>query len=189
MKQFILTVLLLITATATSAQQKDDENFAKRLFEARLAEISLRLNLTDEQKSKFAPIYEQYCNEMSELRERPRNGHLPPMKPGMHSDRKSETKPGMHHNRKLGMKTGMRPERKSEMKNDMRPESKENISDAEKVKHMKERMEKQKKAQEIRLNYADKFATVLSDKQLVDFYEVENEIQGKLHKRAFRNRN
>ena len=165
MKQAILTILFLFTAAVASAQQKEDENFSKRLFEARLAEISLRLNLSDEQKNKFAPIYEQYCHEMSELRGRSREGHRP-MRPGM----------------KPGMKPNMRPDRNE------RPEGKENISDADKVKHMKERMERQKKAQEIRLNYADKFATILTDKQLLEFFEVENGIQEKLQKRAFRNR-
>lgn len=196
MKQLILTVLLIITATAASAQQKNDENFAKRLFEARLAEVSLRLNLTDEQKSKFAPIYEQYCNEMSELRDKPHEGHRP-MRPGMRPGMRPEghgMRPGGPGKppRDKGKGHIDKPEKKDKSEKDeksdkQKPEARKRPSDADKVKHMKERMEKQMKAQEIRLNYADKFATVLSDKQLVEFYEVENKIQEKLHQRAFRN--
>lgn len=211
MKQFLITLLLLITATAASAQKKDDENFAKRLFEARLAEVCLRLNLTDDQKSKFAPIYEQYCNEMSELRGKPGEGRRP-MGPGMRPGMRPGG-PGQHQGMKPGMrqgKPGMRPggagkpangdkadkkdkadkptEGKQRPEGRQRPEGTQRMSDADKVKLMKERMEKQKKAQEIRLTYADKFATVLTDKQLLDFYEVENNIQEKMHNRAFKSR-
>lgn len=195
MKQAILTILFLFTAAVANAQQKEDENFSKRLFEARLAEISLRLNLSDEQKNKFAPIYEQYCHEMSELRGRSRERHRP-MRPGMKPDRKPGMKPNMRPDRNERPEGPRRHAKgtnddkadKKEKTDKQRPEGKENISDADKVKHMKERMERQKKAQEIRLNYADKFATILTDKQLLEFFEVENGIQEKLQKRAFRNR-
>lgn len=191
MKKLILTLLLVITATVASAQQKNDENFAKRLFEARLAEVCLRLQLTDEQKNKFAPIYEQYCKEMSELRDKQHEGHRP-MRPGMRPEKRPEKRPAM----RPGMR---RPEGHAKPEARKRPADADKakqptdanktkqLSDADKVKNMKNHMEKQMKAQEIRLTYADKFATVLSDKQLLKFYEVENNIQEKLHQRAFRN--
>lgn len=191
MKKLILTLLLVITATVASAQQKNDENFAKRLFEARLAEVCLRLQLTDEQKNKFAPIYEQYCKEMSELRDKQHEGHRP-MRPGMRPEKRPEKRPAM----RPGMR---RPEGHAKPEARKRPADTDKakqptdanktkqLSDADKVKNMKNHMEKQMKAQEIRLTYADKFATVLSDKQLLKFYEVENNIQEKLHQRAFRN--
>lgn len=191
MKKLILTLLLVITATVASAQQKNDENFAKRLFEARLAEVCLRLQLTDEQKNKFAPIYEQYCKEMSELRDKQHEGHRP-MRPGMRPEKHAEKRPAM----RPGMR---RPEGHAKPEARKRPADADKakqptdanktkqLSDADKVKNMKNHMEKQMKAQEIRLTYADKFATVLSDKQLLKFYEVENKIQEKLHQRAFRN--
>lgn len=185
MKKLIISMLLLVTATMANAQQRDEENFSKRLFEARLAEMCLRLELTDSQKSKFTPIYEQYCNEMRELQIRPPHGGRIPQHPGMHPDRKG--RPG-----KPGMKPDVRKpkdEHPNMNKNaSTKPERKEQMSDADRVKTMKERMEKQKKAQDIRLAYTDKFATVLTDKQLVKFYEVESDIQEKLHRRAFNGR-
>lgn len=195
MKKTILSMLLLLTATISNAQQRDNENFAKRLFEARLAEMCLRLDLSDEQKTKFAPIYEQYCNEMRELGGvRPPHGDRMPRRPDMRPDGKGH-RPGMRPDGKGHRpdKPGVRPNKpedkadapRKEQKANQKPEAKEPISDAEKVKRMKERMEKQKKAQDIRLAYTDKFSTVLTDKQLVKFYDIESNIQEKLHNRAF----
>lgn len=192
MKQFLITMLLLVTAMAASAQKPGEENFSKRLFEARLAEMCLRLNLSDEQKSKFTPLYEQYCNEMRELRGKPHDGRRP-MGPGM---RPGPGRPGMHqgghgmHERHNNAERKDNTQRKDNTAKTERQkeENKQPVSDADKVKRMKEHMEKQKKAQEIRLAYADKFAAVLSDKQLVKFFEVENNIQEKLQNRAFKAR-
>ncbi|MBQ0047397.1 MAG: Spy/CpxP family protein refolding chaperone [Prevotellaceae bacterium] len=184
MKSLFLSMLLLITATVANAQQRDNENFAKRLFEARLAEMCLQLDLSDEQKSKFAPIYEQYCHEMHELGGgRPPLGDRKPGRPGMRPESQGHrpNRPGMRPNKPGNKADASRKEQKA----DQKPEAKEPVSDAEKVKRMKERMEKQKKAQDIRLAYTDKFATVLSDKQLVKFYDIESNIQEKLHERAF----
>lgn len=183
MKKLFLSMLLLITATLANAQQRDDENFSQRLFEARLAEVCLHLNLSDEQKTKFAPIYEQYCNEMRELKTQPGPGAGKPRRPGMRPD-------GPHHRPD---KPGMRPDKHEKHPGGprMHPDNqqdKEQISDAERVKQMKKYMEKQKKAQDIRIAYTEKFATVLSDKQLVKFYEIESDIQEKMHRRAFKGR-
>lgn len=200
MKKLILSMLLLLTATMVSAQQRDDENFAKRLFEARLAEMCLQLELSDEEKTKFAPIYEQYCNEMRELGGvRPPRGDRMPRRPDMRPNGQGHRpgKPGMRPNKpgrpdKADAKDEKADQKadapRKEQKANRMPEGKEPISDAEKVKRMKERMERQKKAQDIRLAYADKFATVLTDKQLVKFYEIESNIQEKMHKRAFEGR-
>ncbi len=195
MKHVIFTILLCLAAITVNAQQKDDKNFAKRLYEARLAEMCLRLNITDEQKGKFAAIYEQYCNEMSSLRDKPHKGKRPMgpgMRPGAH---KKNGKPGMRR----GMRPGMRKDEQGKQKDDnkdanqanadkQKKDGKQQLSDAEKVKMMKEKMEKQKKAQEIRLAYTEKFATVLTDKQLLKLFEVENSIQQKMHNRAFKAR-
>lgn len=197
MKKLILSMLLLLTATMASAQQRDNENFAKRLFEARLAEMCLKLDLSDEQKTKFAPIYEQYCNEMRELGGgRPPRGDRMQGRPDMRPNGKGHRpgKPGMRPNKPgrpdkadaKAEKTDQKADTpRKEKKANQKPEGKDSISDADKVKMMKERMEKQKKAQDIRLAYTDKFATVLTDKQLVKFYEIESNIQEKMHKRAF----
>lgn len=202
MKQSIITLLFLIAATVSNAQTPDEENFSKRLFEARLAEVALRLNLTDEQKTKFAPVYEQYCNEMNELVSRPRDGRPMmgrPNGPGMRPDgpRMRPNGPRMNpedpdaprgdKDKKAAPKAKADKKDKGDKKDKAdrkRPERKPEMSAADKVKHMKERMEKQKKAQEIRLNYIDKFAAILTEQQLVDLYEVENDIQKKMRERV-----
>lgn len=176
-----MAIMLLFIATAVNAQQKNEDNFSKRLYEVRLAEVSLRLNLSDKQKADFAPIYEQYCNEMSQLLGKPRGGRRFG-RPGMQPGRKG-MQPGGPGARPEGGK--MRPDAAGgKNKADGGDAGKERMSDAEKVKHMKERMEKQKKAQEIRLRYADKFAAVLTDKQLVNFYDVEDDMMERLRSRA-----
>ena len=48
---------------------------------------------------------------------------------------------------------------------------------------VKHRMARQQRAQEIRMNYTDKFAKVLSANQLQKFYKVENGIQKRLRER------
>lgn len=48
---------------------------------------------------------------------------------------------------------------------------------------MKMRMQMQKEAQAVRMDYIDRFATVLNDKQLEQLYKVEDEIQKKLRER------
>lgn len=197
MKKSIITIVLACVAMVVSAQPKDNENFRKRLFEARLAEMNLQLELTDEQKTKFAPIYEQYCNEMQALRGRQHQGR--PQGPGMHP---GGPRPGGER----GMRPdGPRPQRdakpdkkdgkkqdgkkQDDKKKDGKPQQqKPKMSDADRVARMKERMEAQKRAQEIRLSYVEKFSTVLSDKQLLDFFDVEDKIQEKLQERAFKGR-
>lgn len=188
MKHVIFTFLLCLAAITVNAQQKDDKNFAKRLYEARLAEMCLRLNITDEQKGKFAAIYEQYCNEMSALRDNTHKG----VRPGAH---KRNGKPGMRRGMRPGMRHDGRHKQDEESKDanqhkddQHKKDGKQQISDAEKVKMMKAKMEKQRKAQEIRLAYTEKFATVLTDKQLLKLFEVENNIQKKMHNRAFKAR-
>ena len=51
---------------------------------------------------------------------------------------------------------------------------------AEAATHMKKQLEKQKKAQQIRIDYVDKFAKVLTAEQLMRLYYTEDHIQYKL---------
>ena len=51
---------------------------------------------------------------------------------------------------------------------------------AEAATHMKKQLEKQKKAQQIRIYYVDKFAKVLTAEQLMRLYYTEDQIQYKL---------
>lgn len=181
MKQILLAIMLLFTATAVSAQQKNEDDFSKRLYEVRLAEVSLRLNLSDKQKADFAPIYEQYCKEMGQLLGKPLDGRRYG-RPGKRAGGKGMRQGGPGARPEGGK---MRPDvAGGKSKGEGAEAGKERMSDADKVKHMKARMEKQKKAQDIRLSYADKFAAVLTDKQLVRFYEVEDDMMERLRSRA-----
>ena len=174
MKKTLLLMLMLLV-TSRAAAQKPSDDFAHRLFEARLAEVCLRLDLTDEVKEKFAPIYEQYCNDMQALR--PKQQKPPKMNP---DGKDMQKKPGKPHPNGGGMD---KPHPKDGgMDKPHRGEA--DMTDAEKLKGIKDRMEAQHRAQEIRLAYLEKFSTILSDNQLVKFYEVEDDIQRKLHERA-----
>ena len=53
----------------------------------------------------------------------------------------------------------------------------------------KRKMEMQQRAQGIRMKYIDKFATVLSEQQVEQFYDVESQIQKKLKQRRDQARN
>nr|WP_314684972.1 hypothetical protein [uncultured Prevotella sp.] len=51
------------------------------------------------------------------------------------------------------------------------------------AEQVKRRMERQQRGQAVRLSYTDKFAKVLNDDQLKQFYQVENDIQKRLRMR------
>lgn len=51
---------------------------------------------------------------------------------------------------------------------------------------IKRRMERQQRAQEVRIRYTDRFATILNAEQLKQFFQVENGIQKRLHDRKAR---
>ncbi len=51
---------------------------------------------------------------------------------------------------------------------------------------IKKRMERQKRAQEVRIRYTDRFAAILNAEQLKQFFQVENGIQKRLHDRKAR---
>lgn len=163
MKKIILLFLLLSAFGKTFAQERGTRDFDKRLFQARLAEVCYRLNLSDEVKEKFAPIYEQYCSELHALS--PKSAQ-----PKMHSPEAGKPKRPDMPSSKGGK--ALPPKHKSER------------NDAERVKDIKHRLEAQHLMQELRLSYLEKFGEVLTDKQLVAFYEVEEDIQRKLHQRA-----
>lgn len=48
---------------------------------------------------------------------------------------------------------------------------------------IKKRMERQQRAQEVRIRYTDRFATILNAEQMQQFFKVENGIQKRLHER------
>ncbi len=64
MKQMIITVLLVLaTMTATAQEQKSNE-INEKFFNAKVSELVYRLDISDEQKSKFVSIYRKYNEEM-----------------------------------------------------------------------------------------------------------------------------
>jgi len=67
MKQMIITLLLVLsTMTATAQEQKSNE-VNEKYFNAKVSELVYRLDISDEQKEKFIPIYRRYNEEMKSL--------------------------------------------------------------------------------------------------------------------------
>ena len=61
MRQFIITILVMLTVTASA---QDSVKINERYFQAKVSELALRLEMTDSQKSRFVPIYRRYNEEM-----------------------------------------------------------------------------------------------------------------------------
>ena len=129
-----MTMLLVIVAITAGAQEKKNENFAERMFEAKVREMTYRLELTDAQKEKFVPIYRQYNNEMR----------------AAWGERRKPGKPA---------------------------------NEQESLAATKAKMERQQRAQAVRIKYVDEFAKVLDAKQVKRFFEVENNMQKKMRQR------
>ena len=149
MKQTLISLLLLVALTA-AAQEKDWKQLREKFFDAKVSELAQKLELTEEQKAGFVPIYRQYNDEMRATMGPPfpRRGH--------HKDG-AEQKDG--------------------------DAKKKPLTDEERLARTKMHMERQQKAQAIRLKYIDEFSKVLTPKQVDKFYKVEYEIQKKLMKR------
>jgi len=134
MKQFLMTLLLLMSVVMAGAQNAKNKDLNERLFDAKVREIVYRLHITDEQKVKFVPVYRRYSQEMQSIW----NQNGKPSKPS---------------------------------------NSKEAASLA------KRKMERQQRAQAIRIKYIDLFAEILNADQIDHFFEVESNIQKKLMNR------
>ncbi len=157
MKQIVLSVMLMFVALTATAQDKDNKALNEKFLDAKVSELVYRLDMTDEQKEKFVPIYRRYHQEMHSV-----------MGPRM--KKKGEWKKGEKKN------------------NEAKPERKQ-LTDEEKLARTKQRMEMQKKAQDIRLKYMDEFGKVLTAKQMNKFYEAENKMQNKLKNRRMNPKN
>ena len=134
MKQMMISALLLFVAMTAGAQGSKQEAINEKFFDAKVSELVYRLDMTDEQKTKFTPIYRRYCEEMRATwgtMQRPQKGQKPQ-------------------------------------------------TDEEKLARTKQKMERQQKAQSVRLKYVDEFAKVLTAQQVNRFFEVESKIQKKL---------
>ncbi|MBP3787865.1 MAG: Spy/CpxP family protein refolding chaperone [Prevotella sp.] len=67
MKQLMMTMLLAIVAMTATAQDKKAGEINEKYFDARVSELVYRLDMSDDQKAKFTPIYKRYCEEMKAL--------------------------------------------------------------------------------------------------------------------------
>lgn len=73
MKQFMISLLLMITVAASA---QDVQKINERYFQAKVNELALRLEMTDSQKKRFIPIYRRYSEEMRAtvgIKQRPTN--------------------------------------------------------------------------------------------------------------------
>lgn len=130
-------MLLFVVSTAAMAQSPKGKEVNERLFDARVSELVYRLKMTDEQKTRFVPIYRRYSEEMVAAW-------------------------GEHR----------------------KPAQTDTSQEA--AKEVKRRMERQQRAQAIRIKYIDEFAKVLDARQVRILYAVESQIQQKLKTRMMR---
>lgn len=74
MKRFFLSVLISLSAITVFGQEQE-ESLNQRFFDAKIREFVYRLELTDQQKAEFIPIYTRYNDEkraaVGEREERP----------------------------------------------------------------------------------------------------------------------
>lgn len=71
MKRVFATLVLGIAALTAFAQNEPDEQMKQQFFDAKIREIAYHLQLTDQQKADFTPIYQKYSDEMHEVVGRP----------------------------------------------------------------------------------------------------------------------
>ncbi len=135
MKRIVLTLGIGLMAIAAFGQDKNDASVNDRLFEAKIREYVYQLELSDEQKALFVPIYKRYDDEMhSNVIRRDKNA-----------------------------KPGEKP-----------------MTSEEAAAILKAKIERQQRAQAIRLKYVDEFAKVLDVRQLMQLFEIEKGIQQKV---------
>lgn len=64
MKQMMTILLMGLMVTTAAAQKQKGNEFNQKLFDAKVSELVYRLDMTDEQKAKFIPVYRRYNEEM-----------------------------------------------------------------------------------------------------------------------------
>ncbi|MGN1210243.1 MAG: Spy/CpxP family protein refolding chaperone [Candidatus Cryptobacteroides sp.] len=131
MKRMLIPILLCLVSLPAICQEKA-EDVNDRFFEAKIREFVYRLELTDNQRDAFIPIYKRYSDEMREA-------------------------------------VGERQQDREKA-----------ATSEEAASRAKEHIERQQRAQAVRLKYVDEFAAVLNPSQLGRLFEVENQIQRKL---------
>ena len=153
MNKSFILIAMLLVAFTAAAQEKKDQDPKERFFQARVKEMVYRLNITDEQKPEFVKVYRSYSAAMHEA-----VGQKP---------------------KREGVQKGENQQKEG---NQAKPERRK-ITMEEAVKLEKGKVERQQKAQAVKLQYIDEFAKVLKPEQLVRFFGVEQQIQQKLNSR------
>lgn len=151
MRKIVTMMLLMVAAMTAWAQDNKNDALREKFFNARVDELVQKLEMNDEQKEKFIPVYRRYSEEMRSVMGPRMRGKKGPKAKG--NDEKAD---------------------KSQ---------REPMTDEERLTHTKQRLERQQKAQTIRLKYIDEFAKVLTAKQVNKLYEAEDHIQKKLMNR------
>lgn len=64
MKQMIISALLLFASVSVFAQNAKNDSIHEKFFNAKVRELTYRLDITDAQKSKFVAAYRRYNDEM-----------------------------------------------------------------------------------------------------------------------------
>lgn len=143
-RYFIIPVLLIASAFSAPAQEKAEIN--EKFFEAQIREYVYQLELSDEQKAAFIPVYKRYSESLRATFK-------------SHAD--------------AGKKVGEKPAKGE------RP----HLTKEEAAARLKAKIERQQKAQAVRLQFVDEFAEVLEPRQLMRLFEVEKDIQHKVKAR------
>jgi Spy/CpxP family protein refolding chaperone len=60
-------MLLFVAAMTAGAQNDKAAAINEKFFQAKVSEVAQRLEMTDEQRAKFEPVYRRYNNEMRAL--------------------------------------------------------------------------------------------------------------------------
>ncbi len=154
MKQMFFSALLLLASLSVAAQNVKSDSINEKFFNAKVRELTYRLNIRDEQKKDFVEVYRRYNDEMRAAWGGAR------LKKGAEGKKKDDKKA------------------KVEKKADFQKRTSADVAAAQKRK-----MERQQKAQGVQMKFLDDFAKVLDAKQLSNFYEVEGKIQKKLMER------
>jgi Spy/CpxP family protein refolding chaperone len=88
MKKLMMMMLVVLAALTATAQDKKEQNFGEKLFEAKVNELAYRLEMTEQQKAKFIPIYRRYNDEMRSIMGK----HKKPEKPLTEEEKLARTK-------------------------------------------------------------------------------------------------
>ncbi len=96
MKQIILSLLLLLSLSA-EAQHKKCEAINEKFFNAKVTELVQRLEMSDEQKEQFIPVYRRYCDEVRAVW----GQHKKPQKPLTDEEKLERTKLRMERQQQI----------------------------------------------------------------------------------------